>query len=48
VSPQYNGYAGDIEVDADIETQLALSPAAHEILVYNAPNDYTGQTELDE
>lgn len=46
--PQYNGYAGDIEVDADIETQLALSPAAHEILVYNAPNDYTGQTELDE
>jgi len=44
----YNGYAGDIEVDADIETQLAISPNAQHILVYNAPNDYTGQTELDE
>lgn len=46
--PAYNGYAGDIEVDADIETQLAVSPDASHILVYNAPNDYTGQTELDE
>ncbi|MGD0595349.1 MAG: S53 family peptidase [Acidimicrobiales bacterium] len=46
--PDYNGYAGDIEVDADIETQLALSPDNSHILVYNAPNDYTGQTELDE
>jgi subtilase family serine protease len=43
-----NGYSGDIEVDADIETQLALSPAARHIVVYNAPNDFTGQTELDE
>jgi subtilase family serine protease len=43
-----NGYAGDIEVDADIETQLAVAPAAAHLLVYNAPNDYTGQTELDE
>jgi kumamolisin len=42
------GYGGDIEVDADIETQLAVSPDARNILVYNAPNDYTGQTELDE
>ena len=46
--PDYNGYAGDIEVDADIEMQLAISPNARHILVYNAPNDYTGQTELDE
>jgi kumamolisin len=46
--PAFNGYSGDIEVDADIETQLAVSPAARHILVYNAPNDYTGQTELDE
>lgn len=45
---QYNGYSGDIEVDADIETQLAVSPDARNILVYNAPNDFTGQTELDE
>ena len=46
--PQYNGYSGDIEVDADIEMQLTISPDAKHILVYNAPNDYTGQTELDE
>ena len=43
-----NGYAGDIEVDADIETQLAVAPDVTRVLVYNAPNDYTGQTELDE
>jgi kumamolisin len=42
------GYGGDIEVEADIETQLSVSPDARHILVYNAPNDYTGQTELDE
>ncbi len=41
-------YAGDIEVDADIETQLAVAPDARRTLVYNAPNDYTGQTSLDE
>ncbi|MGO9298348.1 MAG: protease pro-enzyme activation domain-containing protein [Streptosporangiaceae bacterium] len=46
--PSANGYAGDIEVDADIETQLAMSPDAAHIIVYNAPNDETGQTELDE
>ncbi|MGA2528953.1 MAG: S53 family peptidase [Acidimicrobiales bacterium] len=44
----FNGYAGDIEVDADIEMQLSIAPDAGHILVYNAPNDYTGQTELDE
>jgi kumamolisin len=42
------GYAGDIEVDADIETQLTISPDAAHIIVYNAPNDETGQTELAE
>ena len=46
--PEFNGYSGDIEVDADIEMQLAISPDARHILVYNAPNDFTGQTELDE
>ena len=46
--PQFNGYAGDIEVDADIETQLAISPDVSNLIVYNAPNDFTGQTELDE
>ena len=44
----YNGYAGDIEVVADIEMQLAIAPHARQLLVYNAPNDFTGQTELDE
>ncbi|HUZ25038.1 MAG TPA: S53 family peptidase [Streptosporangiaceae bacterium] len=46
--PSFNGYAGDVEVDADIETQIALSPDASHFIVYNAPNDFTGQTELDE
>ncbi|HWF73880.1 MAG TPA: S53 family peptidase [Solirubrobacteraceae bacterium] len=41
-------YAGDIEVAADIEQTLSIAPAARHVLVYNAPNDYTGQTELDE
>jgi subtilase family serine protease len=46
--PSFNGYAGDIEVDADIEVSLAVAPDARRIEVYNAPNDFTGQTELDE
>jgi subtilase family serine protease len=45
---QYNGYSGDIEVDADIEMELAVAPDVSHLIVYNAPNDYTGQTELDE
>ena len=45
--PNWNGYAGDIEVDADIEQQLAISPDAKSIEVYEAPNDWTGQTNLD-
>ncbi|HZP07618.1 MAG TPA: S53 family peptidase [Terracidiphilus sp.] len=44
----FEGYAGDIEVDADIEMQLAVAPDVRRLLVYNAPNDFTGQTELDE
>lgn len=44
----FNGYSGDIEVDADIEMQLAMAPDASQLTVYNAPNDFTGQTELDE
>jgi kumamolisin len=46
--PDFNGYAGDIEVDADIEMTLAISPDVRNLMVYNAPNDFTGQTELDE
>jgi subtilase family serine protease len=46
--PQYNNYSGDIEVDADIEQTLAIAPDVANVLVYNAPNDFTGQTELDE
>ena len=42
------GYGGDIEVNADIEMQLTIAPDARHILVYDAPNDYTGQTSLDE
>ena len=45
---EYNGYSSDIEVDADIEMTLAVSPDVKHLIVYNAPNDYTGQTELDE
>jgi kumamolisin len=44
----FNGYSGDIEVDADIEVSLAVAPDVKHLIVYNAPNDFTGQTELDE
>src|ERR1019366_7135903 len=43
-----NDFGGDIEVEADIETQIALAPRAKAIVVYNAPNDKTGQTSVDE
>jgi subtilase family serine protease len=46
--PSFNGYSGDIEVDADIEMSLIIAPAMKQLLVYNAPNDFTGQTELAE
>jgi kumamolisin len=42
------GYGGDIEVQADIEMDLTVAPDTDSVLVYNAPNDFTGQTELDE
>jgi subtilase family serine protease len=45
--PQYESYAGDIEVVADIENTLAVAKDSH-VIVYNAPNDETGQTALDE
>ena len=45
---QFNQYTGDIEVDADIEMQLAIAPDVNHLIVYNAPNDFTGQTALDE
>jgi subtilase family serine protease len=41
-------YAADIEVEADIEMDLAIAPAARRVTVYSAPNDFTGQTSLDE
>jgi hypothetical protein len=31
-------------MDADIETQLAIAPDVSHLIVYNAPNDFTGQT----
>jgi subtilase family serine protease len=46
--PDFNQYAGDDEVDADIEMELAVAPDLAQLVVYNAPNDFTGQTELDE
>ena len=41
-------YNGDVEVDADIQMELTVAPALKTLQVYEAPNDYTGQTELDE
>ncbi|MBO0804457.1 MAG: S8/S53 family peptidase [Nocardiopsaceae bacterium] len=42
-----DGYAGDIEATADIEQEMAIAPDAR-LQVYDAPNDRTGQTSLDE
>jgi subtilase family serine protease len=44
----FYGYGGDIEAQADIEQDLTIAPDTNHLLVYNAPNDETGQTELDE
>jgi subtilase family serine protease len=44
----FYGYGGDIEVEADIEQDLTIAPDANAVIVYNAPNDETGQTELDQ
>jgi subtilase family serine protease len=46
--PEFQGYAGDIEVVSDIDMQLTAAPDAAHLLVYNAPEDLTGQTALDE
>jgi kumamolisin len=43
-----NDHSGDIEVEADIETQIAIAPRASHLLVYDAPNDKTSQTSVDE
>ena len=43
-----NGYASDFEVNGDIELELSIAPDLRRLTVYNAPNDLTGQTELDE
>jgi subtilase family serine protease len=44
----FYGYGGDIEAQADIEQDLSVAPDTNAVLVYNAPNDTTGQTSLDE
>src|SRR5579863_1165548 len=41
-------FTGDIEVNADIETQIAIAPKIDRVLVYNAPNDLLGITVVDE
>ena len=41
-------YSGDDEVTADIEMQLTIAPHLKAIEVYDAPNDDTGQTTIDE
>ena len=46
--PDINGYASDFEVNGDIELELTIAPRLRQLIVYNAPNDFTGQTELDE
>lgn len=43
-----NDFSGDIEVEADIEQQIAIAPKINEVLVYNAPNDFTGITSTNE
>ncbi len=45
---ELQAYAGDVEVDADIEQQLTAAPDAPKINVYSAPNDLTGETTVDE
>ena len=44
----FYGYGGDVEVEADIEQNLTIAPDSRSILVYNVPNDETGQVNLDE
>jgi len=42
-----NGYSGDVEAELDIERVLAVAPDVAKIMIYDSPNDTTGQTELD-
>jgi subtilase family serine protease len=44
----WNGYSGDVEVDLDIQRELTIAPDAAKIMVYDAPNDETGQDSLDD
>jgi subtilase family serine protease len=46
--PDANGYSGDFEVNGDIELMLTAAPEISKLQVYLAPNDTTGQTNLDE
>jgi len=46
--PDINGYASDFEANGDIELELTIAPGLRHLIVYNAPNDATGQTALDE
>lgn len=41
-------YSGDDEVTADIEQQLTVAPDLKKLLVYDAPNDRSGETTIDE
>ncbi len=41
-------FSGDDEVTADIEQDLAVAPDVARIDVYDAPNDETGETTIDE
>jgi subtilase family serine protease len=41
-------YSGDDEVTADIEQDLAVAKDVAQIDVYDAPNDLTGETTIDE
>jgi subtilase family serine protease len=43
-----NGYAADVEVDLDIERVLTVAPGVAKIMMYEAPNDTTGQADLDD
>jgi subtilase family serine protease len=40
-------YSGDVEVEADMEVQIAMAPKADRMLVYNAPNDILGVTFIN-
>ncbi len=45
--PASGAFSGDIEVDADLDTQVAMSPDVKKVEVYEAPNDELGLTNVD-